>query len=171
MQGPPAVLPDVLDTGLLAVFCGTAVGSYAGRKQAFYAHPGNRFWRTLHETGITPVTIAPGDYRLLLKYRCGLTDVCKTQAGSDESLHPSNFDVAGLRAKIRDFAPMLVAFNGKKAAQVVLGVKSLGYGPQRLKIHGAAVWVLPSTAGAARRFWDVGPWQVLAGALKASSST
>ena len=36
------------------------------------------------------------------------------------------------------------------------------YGPQPETVGGAGVWVLPSTSGAARAFWDIGPWRDLA---------
>jgi len=43
--------------------------------------------------------------------------------------------------------------------------RGVDYGLQPERIGGAAVWVLPSTSGAARRFWDVGPWRELARAV------
>ena len=36
-------------------------------------------------------------------------------------------------------------------------------------IGGATVWVLPSTSGAARGFWDVEPWRELARAALSTS--
>jgi TDG/mug DNA glycosylase family protein len=44
---------------------------------------------------------------------------------------------------------------------VALG-RPVAYGPQTEPIGGATVHVLPSTSGAARGFWDIGPWQELA---------
>ncbi len=57
-----------------------------------------------------------------------------------------------------------LAFNGKNPARAALE-RDVAYGPQEEQIGGAAVWVLPSTSGAARRYWDVGPWRELAEAI------
>ena len=62
--------------------------------------------------------------------------------------------------------PANLAFNGKNAARGALE-RDVTYGPQEEQLGGAAVWVLPSTSGAARRFWDIGPWQELADGLQA----
>src|ERR1700753_3045292 len=56
---PAPVLPDVLEPGLRVVFCGTAPGTASARAGAYYAGPGNRFWVTLHEVGLTPVLLRP----------------------------------------------------------------------------------------------------------------
>ncbi len=61
-QGP--VLPDLIRPGLRIVFCGTAPGTVSARRGAYYAHPQNRFWRVLHEVGLTPRLVAPEDYAL-----------------------------------------------------------------------------------------------------------
>jgi hypothetical protein len=50
--------------------------------------------------------------------------------------------------------PTLVAFNGKRAAQEYYG-KKVSYGEQTESIGRSTVFVLPSTSGAARKFWDV----------------
>ncbi len=71
------------------------------------------------------------------------------------------FDVSGLEARIAEVESENLAFNGKNAARGALG-RGVDYGPQPERIGGAAIWVLPSTSGAARRYWDMGPWRELA---------
>lgn len=46
-------LPDLLRPGLQVAFCGTAAGTASARAKAYYAGPGNSFWRTLFATGMT----------------------------------------------------------------------------------------------------------------------
>src|SRR2546427_10087333 len=46
-------LPDLLAPSLRVVFVGTAAGRESAAK-CYYAGRGNRFWRTLHEVGLTP---------------------------------------------------------------------------------------------------------------------
>ena len=59
-------LPDVLRPDLDVVFVGTAAGRRSAAVGAYYAHPGNRFWKTLHSTGLTPRLFAPDEFRELL---------------------------------------------------------------------------------------------------------
>ena len=79
----PDVLPDVLGSGLSIVFCGSAAGAASARAGAYYAGPGNRFWPTLYRVGLTPRILAPADFRTVRRYGIGLTDLCKTESGSD----------------------------------------------------------------------------------------
>ncbi|MBE0602308.1 MAG: DUF445 family protein, partial [Deltaproteobacteria bacterium] len=156
------VLPDLLQPGLRVVFCGSAVGDRSAQRQAYYAGPGNRFWDILAETGLTPYRFNPEQYPSLLEYRIGLTDMVKRRSGQDAQLEEGDFDVAGFRAKIEQHAPKAVGFNGKKAAQVFFDDMSVGYGLQQGKIGNTALFVLPSTSGAARGFWESRYWHELA---------
>jgi TDG/mug DNA glycosylase family protein len=155
------VLPDLLRPGLRVVFCGTAAGTASARAKAYYAGPGNAFWPTLHATGLTPVQLAPAEFGRLPEFGIGLTDLCKILHGSDEEVGTVEFDVDDLQARIAAAEPGFLAFNGKNAARGALE-RAVEVGPQPEQIGGAAVWVLPSTSGAARRFWDIAPWQELA---------
>lgn len=159
----PDLLPDILDPGLRVVFCGIAAGTASAKAKAYYAGPGNAFWGTLHAVGLTPVRLAPAEFARLPEHGIGLTDICKVLHGSDEEVGTVEFDVGGLEARIAEVEPANLAFNGENAARGALG-HGVDYGLQPERIGGAAVWVLPSTSGAARRYWDVGPWRELAGA-------
>ena len=156
-----AVLDDLLRPGLQVVFCGTAAGTASARAKAYFAGPGNAFWRTLHAPGLTPTQLAPSEYERLLQFDIGLTDLCKVRHGSDAEVGTEDFDVDGLRARIAAVEPVFLAFNGKNAARGALE-REVRLGPQDERIGGATVWVLPSTSGAARRYWDIEPWQELA---------
>jgi TDG/mug DNA glycosylase family protein len=153
----------VLEHGLKIVFCGTAAGAVAARVGAPYAGPGNRFWWILHEIGLTPRELRPAEFRQLPRYGLGLTDVAKHASGSDSSLAPADFDPAAVAAKVERYAPGMLAFVGKRAAQEVLG-GPVAYGRQEVSIGVSEVWVVPSTSGAARGAWDVGSWHDLAAA-------
>lgn len=161
-------VPDLLAEGLRVVFCGTALGRASAEARAYYAHPGNFFWRTLHATGLTPRQLEPQEYPELLSYGIGLTDMCKTAFGNDAQLPEDAFDVAALRAKIERYAPGMLAFTSKRAAQAVLadlGAEGIRYGEQEVTLHGTRLFVLPSPSGQARKFWKIGPWQALAQAI------
>ncbi len=154
------VLPDVLAPNLDVVFCGSAVGRKSAAAAAYYAGPGNRFWTTLHEIGLTPRRLDPHEYSRVVECGIGLTDLAKYRSGGDHELRADDDDVAALRAKIQTWAPLAIAFNGKRAGHRVLG-PDVGYGPQDERIGASRAFVLPSTSGAARRYWDVAAWRAL----------
>ena len=160
----------MLAPGLRVVFCGTAAGEVAARVGAPYAGPGNRFWWVLHEVGLTPRELAPLEFRELPRWGIGLTDVAKHAVGGDSILKAADFDAPAVIEKVRRFAPGVLAFVGKRAAREVLGRNPGRYGEQDVTIDGIPVWVLPSTSGAARGFWDVMPWRRLAAALRGPDS-
>jgi double-stranded uracil-DNA glycosylase len=158
------VLPDVLVPGLDLVFCGNAAGKVSARRNAYYAGPGNLFWPTLHEVGLTPVRLAPEEFRRILEFGLGLTDVCKVRFGSDAEVGAATHDAARLEAAVERVAPKRLAFVGKQAAKVALR-RPVEYGAQSEPFAGTKAWVLPSPSGLARGFWNVEPWQKLADAV------
>lgn len=156
------ILPDVLAPGLDLVLCGTAPSRISAARGAYYANPGNRFWRTLHEVGLTPEQLPPADYARVLEFGIGLTDLNKTEFGCDHDLSPHAYDVEGFTAKIRARAPSVIAFDSKNAAKAFFGVPRVTLGLQTLSLDGIPVFVVPSPSGLARRFFDLAPWQELA---------
>lgn len=160
----PEVLPDLLESGLVLVFCGTAASVVSARAGAYYANPSNAFWPTLHRVGITPRQFAPAEFRDLLPLRIGLTDAAKFSAGVDSALAASDFGVEALRDKIERFQPQILAFTSKKAWRACSGnaTAAVQYGRQRGRWGSTRLFVLPSPSGAARRYWDLAPWQALA---------
>ncbi|MDE2224522.1 MAG: mismatch-specific DNA-glycosylase [Xanthomonadaceae bacterium] len=166
------VLPDVLAPGLRVVFCGTAPGTRSAREGAYYAHPGNHFWRTLCAVGLTPRLLAPSEFREVLQFGIGLTDVAKHHFGSDAELPRTAFDAAGLRRKLARFRPRIVAFTSKNAARAGLALgasQQLSCGEFDATLAGSRVFVLPSPSGQARGFWDLAPWRELAKKVLAES--
>jgi TDG/mug DNA glycosylase family protein len=79
-------LPDQLQDQLRLVFVGTAAGQRSADTGHYYAGPGNRFWRTIHEVGITPHRYGPREFPALLKLGIGVTDLCKLGAGKAVAL-------------------------------------------------------------------------------------
>ena len=52
------ILPDVLIPNLKLVICGSAVSTQSSQVGSYYAGQGNKFWKILHETGLTPRQLA-----------------------------------------------------------------------------------------------------------------
>ncbi len=85
------MLPDLLCENLSLVICGTAAGATSAQLQQYYAKPGNKFWATLYQIGLTPVRLNPAEYLRLLDYGIGLTDLVKGKAGMDHILEQEDF--------------------------------------------------------------------------------
>ena len=166
---PDHSVPDLLAEGLRLVFCGTALGRASAERRAYYAHPGNLFWRALRETGLTPHRLAPEDYPRLLDFGIGLTDLCKAHFGNDADLPADAFDLASLQAKIARWRPAVLAFTSKTGAAAFLGRRTgavpLGFQAERCGT--TRICVLPSPSGQARVYWDLAAWQALADAVRA----
>jgi double-stranded uracil-DNA glycosylase len=156
------LLKDLLAPGLKIVFCGTATGKVSAARGEYYAGPGNKFWPVLFEVSLTPRRLAPGEYQDLLGFGIGLTDVVKGQAGGDASIDFGRSNPDGLKQKIEHFSPLVLAFNGKKAAQVFLGERRVELGLQAKQVGKTRLFVAPSTSGAANGYWNVDVWYELA---------
>jgi TDG/mug DNA glycosylase family protein len=161
------ILPDRLAADLRLWFVGTAAGPMSAARGAYYAHPGNRFWRALHEAGVTPRLFSPHEFPLLLEMGVGLTDFCKTDWGVDAQIAREAFDVEGFRRKVKRLKPGALAFTSKTAAGLWLG-RSTGRimtGRQETK-EGPVVFVLPSPSGLATSYWSLAPWREVAEFLR-----
>lgn len=156
------MLDDCLTPDLNLVFCGTAASSVSAARGHYYAGPGNKFWKTLHEIGLTPRQLAPAEYPLLPSFGIGLTDIVKGQSGMDSQIDFRGSDKEAVERKILHFQPQVLCFNGKRAAEVFLGKKSPEYGLLNECIGKTKMFVAPSTSGSANGFWDIGKWHRLA---------
>jgi TDG/mug DNA glycosylase family protein len=161
------MLDDLLAPDLELVVCGSAPGHRSARLRQYYAGPGNRFWLTLAEVGLTPRRLAPSEYRSLLDFGIGLTDLARGQSGGDRELDFSPADRTALRRKIRRLRPRLLCFNGKRAAREFLGARELGYGLQPAAIGDTRLFVAPSTSGAAKQSFDLSVWRDLSRLVRA----
>jgi len=162
------VLPDVLTPGLRVVFCGSAAGTVSALRGAYYAGPGNRFWPTLHATGLTDRVLRSEEFRQVLDYGIGLTDLAKFASGPDATIRRADYDPQGLLARLAALQPKALAFNGKRAAALFLGQPGdrLRYGAQPPRPGMPLLFVLPSTSGLATRYWSLDPWRDLAAATR-----
>jgi TDG/mug DNA glycosylase family protein len=161
-------LPDQLRADLRLVFVGTAASTRSAAVGHYYAHPSNRFWRALHEAGITPRRYQPDEFAALLELGIGFTDLSKSGAGMDHQIARQSFDVAGFKAKIQTYRPRTIAFTSKKAASLFYNkpTSALSLGRQPSTHDFPATFVLSSPSGAASGHWTLQPWRELAEWIK-----
>ena len=165
-------LPDLLAPNLCVIFVGTAAGKRSAELGQYYAGRGNRFWRTLHEVGLTPRRFEPREFRELLDLGIGLTDISKLGAGMDHQVPTHTFDPAQFETNVRHYRPRAIAFTSKKAASLwrrVSSTRGIALGRQTDRpARFPEVFVLPSPSGAARSHWSLAPWKELADWLPAA---
>jgi TDG/mug DNA glycosylase family protein len=157
-------LPDQLRPDLRLVFVGTAASTRSAELGHYYAHPGNRFWRAIHEAGITPRRYRPSEFAALIALGIGFTDLSKTGAGMDHQIAAETIDVPSFGAKMEKYRPRTIAFTSKKAASLFYGKPSsaIALGRQKRDESLPDVFVLPSPSGAASGSWTLEPWRELA---------
>ena len=156
-------LPDLLGHNLRLVICGTAAGHRSAARKAYYAGSGNRFWKILAATKLTPRELEPEEFGSVSDHGIGLTDLAKRVSGPDSGITKSEWDIQGLKGRLRKYSPKVVCFNGKKAAKEFFGTKNIAFGIQQecRDLPGIVFFVAPSTSGAARRYWDERLWHDL----------
>jgi TDG/mug DNA glycosylase family protein len=152
MENP--LVEDLLVPGLRIVFCGTALSAISWEKRAYYANPSNGFWKTIHKHGLVPERIDPADYRRLLEFGIGLTDLCKEQFGQDKDLEIRDAHALALQERIQSFSPRVLAFTSKTAGSMYMksvhGIHKVDWGKQAITEGRTILFILPSTSGLAR---------------------
>lgn len=159
------VLPDVTKPGLRVLFCGTAPGRMSAARQAYYAHPQNKFWRILHEAGFTPRRFRPEEYAELLDLGIGLTDIAKTVSGNDNELPAGSLGrdrTDYLRQRVEECRPAVLAFTCLTGAGKFLRRSKIVAGEQAERVGETRIWALPSPSPKAGWNWSPEPWQALA---------
>jgi double-stranded uracil-DNA glycosylase len=107
-------LPDIVSDGLKILFVGFNPGMKSAQEGHHYAGASNRFWKLLHESGLTPYRLSPGEDRMLLDYGYGSTNIADRptrQAGelTTEELAEGCSSLSGLISQIR---PEIVCYVG-----------------------------------------------------------
>ncbi len=146
--------PDILATGLRAVFCGMNPATSAVISGHNFSTPSNRFWNVLHLSGFTDVRLQPEDERRLLDYDCGTTAVIRrsTRRASEVSLQEFRQARLEFEERMRRFAPRSIAFLGKRAFAAMMDFRDVRWGYQPVAFGGIATWILPNPSGLNRGF-------------------
>ncbi len=159
------VLPDHVAPNLDVIFCGTAVGAMSAARGHYYARPGNRFWRILASTGLTPRLLCPDEDHLMPGFGLGLTDLAKYVSGQDAEIARSDYLPERLFALMAAVRPRALAFTSLTAARIALQRPRAAMGrlaPDPRLPGDLAIWALPSPSGLATRHFSIAPWQALA---------
>ena len=132
------------------------VGINPGVRSATIGHHfagySNRFWKLLHEAGLTGELLSAEDDRRLPEWGLGITNLIARPTPGIDTLRLDEY-VEGLRIlrrKVRRWKPRRVAFVGVTLFRFVFGVKPavpVALGRQTMRFEGAEVFVLPNPSG------------------------
>jgi TDG/mug DNA glycosylase family protein len=114
-------LPDFIDHGLRCLSIGLNPSILSAKCGFYFANPRNRFWSAFNQSEIVKETLPPGvasQYRLLDVYKMGFTDVVKRPSRMANELRADDYrqEAPLLREKIEQYAPEMLWFHGKMAA-------------------------------------------------------
>jgi len=142
-------LEDVIAPDLDILFVGINPGLWSGATGFHFARPGNRFWRAIHEAGLTPTLLTPDRQFDLLKYGVGVTNLVNrtTAKASELSKQELRDGAERLLEKVARFKPRKVAVLGVSAYAVAFAGSLKGVGRQKRRIGESEVWVLPNPSG------------------------
>jgi TDG/mug DNA glycosylase family protein len=142
-------LPDLIACHLSILFCGINPGLYSAAVGRHFARPGNRFWTTLHRSGITARVLLPTESELLLESGCGITDLVSRSSARAAELTREEL-VEGqerLVAKVKRYSPRCLAILGIGAYRTAFQQPQAIIGEQLERIGSTVVWVLPNPSG------------------------
>lgn len=142
-------LTDVIAPGLDILFVGINPSTLSADVGHHFARNTNRFYRALHEGGLTPRLYRPEEDHALADLGIGITNIADRPTGMAQELKRRDYEAGRepLREKVRRYRPLIVAFAGRMAATGYYG-KPRPLGPQEDDIEGAHVFVAPSPSAA-----------------------
>jgi mismatch-specific thymine-DNA glycosylase len=139
-------LPDHLRKGMKLVIVGCNPTDSSVRVGHYYAGRDNPFWPTLFDSGVIPEPFDYHDDKRVIEFAIGLTDLVKKPSKTPDMLSREDFAEGRivLSQKLEEFAPRVVAFNGKLTYEQ-FAQRRCKCGLQKERLYGARVFVLPAT--------------------------
>jgi len=141
---------DLLRPGLTLVFCGYNPSLTSGQSGYHYAHPGNRFWRVLHASGITKRLYRPEEDEQLPGLGIGFTNLVSrpTRRADELTREEIQAGTEELREKLERFEPRVVAYTGIGVYRWFRATSKVSWGLQEdSAVPGVTDVVVPSPSG------------------------
>ena len=142
-------ISDIIQPGLRVLFCGINPGKSSAHSGYHFAHPGNRFWKTIFQARFTYTQLRPEQEQQLLDTGCGITMLVERPTVQASELAGSELRSGGeaLVSKVERYQPAALAVLGKQAYQQAFRRSKVEWGRQPLTLGKTEVWVLPNPSG------------------------
>jgi double-stranded uracil-DNA glycosylase len=144
-----ATVPDLVAEGLRVLLVGVNPSLWSGYSGYHFGNPGNRLWPVLHQAGLTPRRLRPGENAELLAAGIGVTNLVDRSTARADELDQEELrsGVARLESLVRRDQPETVAVLGLTAYRAAFGRPRAGVGRQPEPLAGRPLWLLPNPSG------------------------
>ncbi|MEM6449237.1 MAG: G/U mismatch-specific DNA glycosylase [Cyanobacteria bacterium P01_D01_bin.105] len=141
-------MPDIIGPNLKVLFCGINPSLYSVAIGHHFGRPGNRFWKALHKSGITPHLYAPTEDADLLHLGYGISNMAPRATARADELSKAEIRAGRelLAAKVKKYKPKCLAFLGITAYRIAFAQPKAKIGPQP-DWENTQIWALPNPSG------------------------
>lgn len=144
---------DHIKENLKILFVGFNPSIRSSETGHHFANPNNRFWRILHDAGLTPRKFDAAEDAKLLDLGMGITNIVARPTKAADEITKEEYKEGKeiLRNKIELLKPRVVCFVGKGVFQEFSGMKNVPWGRQeKAVVPGTIDFVAPSSSGLVR---------------------
>lgn len=146
-------VPDHIRMGLRLLFVGYNPSIRSAQTGHHYANPNNRFWKIIHEAGITERRCTPEEDGDLLEQGIGFTNIVARPTAAAAEITRREYEEGAeiLRRKIETYKPKVVCYVGKGVYEQLTGKRGIAWGRQEESaVPGVIDFVAPSSSGLVR---------------------
>ncbi|MFZ3589008.1 mismatch-specific DNA-glycosylase [Bacillus sp. DJP31] len=146
-------IPDHLRTGLKIVFIGFNPSIQSSESGHHFSNPNNRFWKIIHESGLTPRLYNTREDQDLLRLGYGLTNIVERPTKEALEITREEYEEGRviLQKKVKQYQPKVACFVGKGVYQEFTKTKKIAWGVQPISVvEGVIDFVAPSSSGLVR---------------------
>ena len=141
---------DIIDHNLKILFIGFNPGLRSAETGHHFAGYSNRFWKLLHQSGLTPRQFAPEEDRQLLHLALGITNIVDRPSREAAELSRDDYDAGReqLKRKLEHYRPRIACYEGIGVYKEFARVKAAKCGRQISSVvEGIVDFVVPSPSG------------------------
>jgi len=146
-------IPDHLETNMRLLFVGYNPSIRSSETGHHYANPNNRFWRIIHEAGITDRRYRTDEDQDLLNLGIGFTNIVARPTKTAAEITKQEYEEGAriLMDKLIRFQPRVVCYVGKGVYEQLSGRRDINWGKQpNSVVPGIIDYVVPSSSGLVR---------------------
>jgi TDG/mug DNA glycosylase family protein len=146
-------IPDHLQLDLRILFIGYNPSIRSSETGHHYANPSNRFYRILHQSGLTPRLYKPEEDQELYGLGYGFTNIVARPTLTAAEITAEEYALGRkvLQEKLESFRPKAACFVGKGVYEQYSGKRGMVWGEQpEPVVPGVVEYVCPSSSGLVR---------------------
>ncbi len=142
-------LPDRLGPQIDLLLVGINPGRRSASLGHHFAGHGNRFWRLLHDSGLTAILLSYAEDHRLPEFGIGLTNLVPRPTRGIDELRAADYAAGrtALMRTIRRVQPGLVGLVGLTLARALGPRTPLAVGLQSWRLQDSDVFVVPNPSG------------------------